>query len=92
MGRVSAEACGVVVLACLAGGCSALSVADAGVTVAANTVKVGANLVGAVSDVARAGVSVAADTVRLGANVAGGVSDVASAGVRAITNNADQRR
>ena len=43
----------VVLLASLSGGCSVLSVADAGVTVAANAVKLGANLVGGVSDLAR---------------------------------------
>jgi len=86
-------------LASLSTACSVLSVADAGVTVAANTVKLGANLVGAASDVARAGVSVASagvmvatDAVKLGANVAGGVSDVAGAGARAISNNAGQNK
>jgi hypothetical protein len=48
----------VVLLACLCGGCAVVSVADAGVSVAANAVKVGANVVGGVSDVARAGVRV----------------------------------
>jgi len=80
-------------------GCSVLSVADAGIAVAANTVKLGANLVGAVSDVARAGVSVAsagvtvaADAVKVSSNVAGGVSDVARAGGNVITNNAGQNK
>ena len=50
-------------LAGLCGGCAALSVADAGVTVAANAARVGANVVGGVSDVARAGVRVIANTV-----------------------------
>jgi hypothetical protein len=88
----------VVPLAFLSG-CSVLSVADAGVTVVANTVKLGANLVGAVSDVARAGVSVAsagvtvaADAVKVSSNVAGSVSDVTSSGVRVITNNGGRDR
>lgn len=87
MDSVRAVAFLAVLSGCLTG-CSVLSVADAGVTVAANTVKVGANLVGAASDVARAGVSVATDTVRLGSNVAGSVSD----GVRAVTNNSGRDR
>ena len=48
----------IVLLAAPCGGCAVVSVADAGVTVAANAVKVGANVVGGVSDVARAGVRV----------------------------------
>jgi len=88
MGRLIAMVYGLVLVAGLLGGCSALSVADAGVTVAANTVKLGANLVGVASDVARAGASVAGNAVSLGANVAGGVSD----GVRAVTNNAGRNR
>ena len=81
----------VLSLACLSG-CSVLFVADAGVTVAANTVKLGANVVGAASDVARAGVSVASNAVSLSANVAGGVSNVASAGVRVVTDNVGRER
>ena len=81
----------VLSLACLAG-CSVLSVADAGISLAANTVKLGANVVGAVSDVASAGVSVASNAVSLSANVAGGVSNVASAGVRAVTDNVGQNK
>ena len=88
----------VLPVACLSG-CSALSVADAGVTAAANTVKLGANVVVAVSDVARAGVSVAsagvtvtANAVKVTSNAAGAVSDITNAGVRVITNNAGQNR
>jgi hypothetical protein len=44
------------------GGCSTVSVADAGVTVAANAVRTGANVIGGVGDVARAGVRAIADT------------------------------
>jgi hypothetical protein len=54
---------GWLLLAVLCGGCSAVSVADAGVTVAANAVKVGANVVGGVSDVVRTGVRVITNTV-----------------------------
>jgi hypothetical protein len=46
----------VVLLACLSGGCAVVAVTDAVVTVAATTVKVGADAVGIVADVARAGV------------------------------------
>ena len=40
-------------------GCAVVAVTDAAVSVAATAVKVGANVVGAVSDVARAGVRAA---------------------------------
>lgn len=40
-----------------------MSVADAGVTVAANAVKTGANVIGGVSDVARAGVRAIANAL-----------------------------
>lgn len=46
----------VALLACLSGGCAVVAVTDAVVTVAATTVKVGADAVGMVADVARAGV------------------------------------
>ncbi len=89
----------LVLLAGLSASCSVLSVADAGVTVAANTVKLGANLVGGVSDLARAGVSVAsagvivaAEAVKVSANAAGRASDVSSAGVRVISNNVGQNK
>lgn len=58
--------CGWCLLAALCSGCSAISVADAGVSVAANAVKVGANVVGGASDVARAGVRVISNTVGQG--------------------------
>lgn len=45
-----------VFLAGLCGGCSVMAVTDAAVTVAATTVKVGANIVGGAVDIARAGV------------------------------------
>ena len=74
-----------------------MHVADAGVTVAANAVKLGANLVGGVSDLARAGLSVAsagvtvaADAVKVNANAAARVSDVTTAGVRVIANTVGQ--
>jgi hypothetical protein len=53
----------MLVLAGSCGACAVVSVADAGVTVAANAVKVGANVVGGVSDVARAGVRVITSNV-----------------------------
>ena len=54
--RTSRLAVTLVIAALLMNGCSVLAVADAAATVVATTVKVGANVVGAVSDAARAGV------------------------------------
>lgn len=44
------------ITAVLTGGCAVVAVTDAAVSVAATTVKVGANVVGATVDVARAGI------------------------------------
>ncbi|CAN0358427.1 unnamed protein product, partial [Phaeothamnion confervicola] len=49
-------------LATLTGGCAIATVADTAVTVVATTAKVGANVVGAASDVARAGVRAVANS------------------------------
>ena len=68
-------------LACALNGCAVVTVADTAVTVAATTVKVGANAVGVASDSVRVGanaISVASDAVRVGA-------DATRAGVRALT-------
>jgi len=46
----------VLLISCLSGGCAVVAVTDAAVTVAATTVKVGADVVGGAADVARAGV------------------------------------
>ena len=54
--HMAPRAIAIALLAGLTGGCAVVAVTDAAVSVAATTVKIGANVVGATVDAARAGV------------------------------------